>query len=70
MITTRAKLNKRLDKIRTWEKKHKHVKCDCGCYMKDHFGDAGWCNKCGCTWYHPNHKYIMRERNREVEKKK
>lgn len=44
-----------------------NVKCDCGHYKKDHY-QGGWCHssghpkagECGCTWYHPNFKYILR----------
>ena len=34
------------------------IKCDCGHYPQDHHAREGWCNMCGCTWYHPNIKYI------------
>lgn len=57
-------LQKKLEKSRAWEKKHKRVKCNCGHYMKDHYG-AGWCDKCGCTWYWPNDRYILREQKKK-----
>ena len=40
---------------------HSRVKCDCGHYPKDHYGRSGWCDKCGCTWYYPNVRYIKRK---------
>jgi len=36
------------------------VKCDCGHYSKDHYNGEGSCNKCACTWYHPNHRDITK----------
>jgi len=47
-------------------KKYGRVKCDCGHYMKDHYAEAGCCDKCGCTWYWPNYRYIMKKK-KEVE---
>ena len=38
------------------------IKCDCGHYAKDHFAKEGCCDKCGCTWYYPNYKWIMRQK--------
>ena len=49
-------------KRKAYEKKHAKVKCDCGHLMKDHYNKEGCCNKCGCTWYYPNHKYIMKQK--------
>lgn len=40
---------------------HSRVKCDCGHYPKDHYNCAGWCDKCGCTWYYPNYRYIKKK---------
>jgi hypothetical protein len=53
-------------------KKYNRVKCDCGHYPKDHYGGSGFCHdsthtnagQCGCTWYHPNHKYILRKQKK------
>jgi len=47
-----------------WQE-HSRVKCDCGHYPKDHFAREGWCEKCGCTWYYPNYKYILRKQKKE-----
>lgn len=38
------------------------IVCDCGHYAKDHFQKEGWCNKCGCTWYYPNHRWLEKQR--------
>jgi len=48
----------------------KNVKCDCGHYAKDHYQGVGWCHdsghknpgQCGCTWYHPNTKWVNRQK--------
>lgn len=53
-------------------KKYARVKCDCGHYPKDHYEGSGCCHdsthpnagKCGCTWYHPNYKYILRQQKK------
>ena len=29
------------------------IKCDCGHFLQDH-PQRGSCEKCACTWYHPN----------------
>jgi hypothetical protein len=39
-----------------------HIQCDCGHYAKDHFLKEGCCDKCGCTWYYPNYKWIIRQK--------
>ena len=54
-------MNRRQKRI-DFQKKHARVKCDCGHFLKDHFQGSGCCNKCGCTWYWPNHKYILRKK--------
>jgi hypothetical protein len=46
----------------------KNVKCNCGHTIKDHW-HGGWCHssghpkegQCGCTWFYPNDKYIIRK---------
>ena len=43
------------------DEKFARVKCNCGHYPKDHYSGWGWCDKCGCTWYWPNDKYILRK---------
>ena len=48
-------------------KKFSRVKCDCGHYPKDHYNRRGWCDECGCTWYHPNYRYVLRKK---AERKK
>jgi hypothetical protein len=45
-----------------FEKKFKKVKCNCRHYMKDHFLKEGCCFECGCTWYWPNDKFILKLR--------
>ncbi|MDD3479970.1 MAG: hypothetical protein PHI42_06260 [Paludibacteraceae bacterium] len=40
-----------------------NVKCNCGHTQKDHYR-GGWCDKCGCTFYHPNDKWILRNNAR------
>jgi hypothetical protein len=47
--------------------KHQKVKCDCGHYSKDHFCGEGCCNECGCTWYYPNYKYILRQKGNKIK---
>jgi hypothetical protein len=42
-----------------------HVKCNCGHYSKEHFGGYGWCKACGCTWYWPNDRYIIKYKERK-----
>lgn len=42
--------------------KYSRVKCDCGHYPKDHYVREGQCGRCGCTWYHPNYRYVLRRR--------
>ena len=49
---------------------HGNVKCDCGHRQNDHRANEGWCHdsshpkagKCGCTWFHPNVRYIKRKK--------
>lgn len=38
---------------------NKRITCDCGCPPKDHHKGVGQCSKSGCTWYHPNTRYIL-----------
>lgn len=40
-------------------KKLSKIKCDCGELQKDHYNGEGWCSKNGCTWYHPNTRYVL-----------
>ena len=59
------------------EKIHGNVKCDCGHRQDDHFQKNGWCHhpqhqnsgKCGCTWFHPNVKYVRRWKIRSAKKR-
>jgi hypothetical protein len=56
---------------------HGNVKCDCGHKQKDHYAKEGWCHslthinsgKCGCTWFHPNVKYIRRKKIEKAKKR-
>ena len=43
---------------------YSRVKCNCGHYPKDHYRREGCCNKCGCTWYYPNDKYLAKKKKR------
>jgi hypothetical protein len=53
-------------KFKELQNVHGNVKCDCGHRRKDHYQNSGFCHhskhpnqgKCGCTWFHPNVKYI------------
>ena len=50
------------------EKIPANVKCNCGHTAKHHY-KGGWCHsgdhpqagQCGCTWFYPNDKYILRK---------
>lgn len=61
-------------KVQQKAKKHKNIKCDCGHLPKDHNRGEGYCHdsphpnagKCGCTWYHPNIKWVMRQQLKEI----
>lgn len=54
---------------------HGNVKCDCGHTQKDHYENNGWCHhtghqnpgKCGCTWFHPNRKYVKRKKIEQLK---
>jgi hypothetical protein len=72
-----TKIMKRSKKIK---RPHGNIKCDCGHPRKDHY-NGGWCHDsshknsgaCGCTWFHPNVKYIKRkkdEKNLVIRSKK
>lgn len=56
-------LKKRLKELMDSKQKKsqipKNVKCNCGHTVKHHF-KGGWCNECGCTFYYPNDKWILR----------
>lgn len=51
---------------------HGNVKCDCGHTQKDHYRGTGWCHhsqhpkagECGCTWFHPNVRYIEKQKSK------
>ena len=53
----------------------KNVKCNCGHTIKDHY-KGGWCHssghpkegQCGCTWFYPNDKWILKKK-RNVNRK-
>jgi hypothetical protein len=60
---------KHLRRRKEYNKKYGSVKCDCGHYMKYHHAREGWCDECGCTWYYPNHRYILRKKKEKQEKK-
>ena len=50
--------------------KFSRVKCNCGHYPKDHFAREGCCHKCGCTWYYPNDRYILRKAREKLGRRK
>lgn len=37
-----------------------NILCNCGHTRAQHFLTEGCCEKCGCTWYWPNDKYILK----------
>jgi len=41
------------------------VKCGCGHYPRDHFNREGSCFKCGCTWYYPNDKFVLKQQKKK-----
>jgi hypothetical protein len=55
---------------------HGNVKCDCGHTQKDHYNNIGFCHdsthtnagKCGCTWFHPNKRYVRRKNLERIKK--
>ena len=56
---------------------HGNVKCDCGHTQKNHYHNKGYCHhsqhpnagQCGCTWFHPNVKYIHRKKIEKAKKR-
>jgi hypothetical protein len=38
------------------------IVCNCGHLAKDHYLKEGCCDKCGCTWYYPNDKWLEKQR--------
>jgi hypothetical protein len=56
---------------------HGNVKCDCGHKQKDHHQNTGYCHhsqhpesgKCGCTWFHPNVKYVRKKKIEQAKKR-
>ena len=47
---------------------YRRIRCGCGCYPKDHYNGEGGCDKCGCTWYYPNDKFILAMRKAGFKK--
>lgn len=49
-----------------------HIRCNCGHYAKNHFVREGCCDKCGCTWYYPNDKWLAKlaKENKELDRKR
>ena len=56
---------------------NKNVKCDFGHTQKHHYNGEGFCHhskhlnagKCGCSWFHPNIKYINKlNKNKKGDK--
>lgn len=49
-----------------------NVKCNCGHTRKHHY-KGGWCHgkghpkqgQCGCTWFHPNDRYLENMRKKK-----
>ena len=50
-------------------KSTKHISCNCGHLRHEHF-EGGFCNKCACTWYHPNDKWILKQKNDQYVRSK
>lgn len=50
-------------------KSTKHISCNCGHLRHEHF-EGGFCNQCGCTWYHPNDKWILKQKNDQYVRSK
>jgi len=46
---------------------YSRIRCNCGDYPKDHYMREGQCNKCGCTWYYPNDKYLAKKKKEKEE---
>jgi len=46
---------------RAWDE-FSRVKCNCGHYPKDHYIRQGCCDECGCTWYYPNDRYLLKKK--------
>jgi hypothetical protein len=44
-----------------------NVKCDCGETRKKHFNGEGACKLNGCTWFHPNFKYVIKNRTKDKQ---
>lgn len=67
----KEKVRRKLSKNSQW-KIFKRVRCDCGHYPIDHYKGEGWCDKCGCTWYYPNFRYIkkLQQLKKDLEKEK
>jgi hypothetical protein len=42
------------------KKLYENIKCDCGHTAKTHFRNQGCCDDCGCTWYHPNVRWVKK----------
>lgn len=42
-------------------------KCGCTHNKSEHY-QRGCCDKCGCTWYHPNEKYIKKQKLKNNDK--
>ena len=58
-------------------KVHGNIKCDCGHTQKNHYHNKGYCHhsqhpnagQCGCTWFHPNVKYVRRKKIEKAKKR-
>ena len=42
----------------------KYIKCNCGHLAKEHFYKVGYCTKCGCTWYWPNDRWMIKQKEK------
>lgn len=74
-----AAVNKRMAELDAKRiKVHANVKCDCGHPAKDHYQNSGYCHhskhpkagQCGCTWFHPNVRYCLRQQKKAADMKK
>jgi hypothetical protein len=44
-----------------------YVKCNCGHTAKQHYQGTGQCNECGCTWFWPNDKWVLKNNLKKVK---
>ena len=45
-----------------------YIRCNCGHLSKYHFNGEGCCVECGCTWYHPNDRWLKKQKRTAHER--